>query len=144
MATSTPLSPRAALLSRIPMLAVFGPGQLEKMAQAGVERTFHPGETILRQGERGLGLYVMLNGTAELRRSGQGTGSISGGQFFGAGALVGGDARTTEVFAISEVRCFVLNRWDFWKAVGIDPQSDLPLYEATLERLRSLQPIGAE
>lgn len=139
MATQAPLSPRAAQLAAIPMLSAFSREQLERIAQAGAERTFHPGETIVRQGERGIGFYLMISGRADLRRSGQRIASVSPGQFFGGSALLSDEARTTEVFAITEVQCFVLNRWSFWAAVGIDPRNDFRQYEATVERLRSVQ-----
>jgi cAMP-dependent protein kinase regulator len=139
MAAPAPLSPRAAQLATIPMLSGFSREQLEKLARAGAERTFHPGESIVREGERGVGFYLILTGRADLRRSGQKVGSLSPGQSFGGSALVGNEPRTTEVFALTEVGCFVLNRWSFWSAVGIDPQKEYAQYAATVDRLRSLQ-----
>jgi CRP/FNR family transcriptional regulator, cyclic AMP receptor protein len=126
------------------MLSTLTREQLEKLAQVGVERIYHPGETIVRQAERGLGLYLMLSGRADLRRSGQRIAALSPGQVFGGSALLGDEPRTTEVFAITEVHCFVLNRWNFWGAVGIDPQKDYAQYEATVARLRALQPEQTE
>jgi CRP-like cAMP-binding protein len=139
MAAPAPLSPRAAQLAAIPMLSGFSREQLDKLAQVGAERTFHPGESILREGERGVGFYLVLSGRADLRRSGQKVGSVSPGQYFGGSALVGNEPRTTEVFALTEVHCFVLNRWSFWSAVGIDPQKEYAQYSATVDRLRSVQ-----
>jgi CRP-like cAMP-binding protein len=146
---ATPPAP-SNLLSRlagIPMLSTLAPGQLEKIADAGDERVFHAGdervfhagETIVRQGERGLGLYLILRGTADVRRSGQKVASLSVGQCFGESALLVDEPRTADVFCITEVTCFVLNRWDFWGAVGIDPQVDQALYNETVERLKSFQ-----
>ena len=139
MAATPPLSPRAAQLAAIPMLTGLAPEQLEKLARTGAERTFHPGETIVRQGERGLSLYLVLSGRADLRRSGVVVATLSPGQSFGGSALVGDEPRTTEVFALTDMRCFVLNRWSFWAAIGIDPKSDFSQYEATVDRFRSLR-----
>jgi CRP-like cAMP-binding protein len=139
MAAPAPLSSRAAQLAAVPMLSQLPREQLEKLAQAGAERTFHPGETIVRQGERGLGFYLVLSGRADLRRSGQIIAAISPGQSFGGSALLDDEPRTSEVFALTDVRCFVLNRWSFWAAIGIDPKSDFRQYEATVGRLQSLR-----
>jgi CRP-like cAMP-binding protein len=138
---ATPPTPSKLLtqLSAIPMLSALAPGQIEKIADAGDERIFHAGETIVRQGEKGLGLYLMLSGTAEVRRSGQKVASLAAGQFFGESALLVDEPRTADVFCITEVSCFVLNRWDFWGAVGIDPQVDQTLYDETVQRLKSFQ-----
>jgi len=139
MATPSSPSLRVAQLARIPILSSLNQGQLEKLAETGDERTFHVGETIVRQGEKGLGLYLMLNGTADVRRSGQKVASLSAGQSFGEAALLVDEPRTADVFATTEVSCFVLNRWDFWGAVGIDPQVDRALYDETVQRLKAFQ-----
>ncbi len=121
------------------MLSVLDRDQLEKLAGAGDERTFHAGEMIVRQGERSLSFYLMLSGTAEVRQFGQKVATLSAGKFFGEAALLVDEPRTADVFASSEVTCFVLNRWDFWGAVGIDPQVDQVLYDQTVQRLKSFQ-----
>ncbi|MCI4352569.1 MAG: cyclic nucleotide-binding domain-containing protein [Thermoplasmata archaeon] len=128
---------RVALLGAVPLLSKLTPSQLEKIAATGADRTFHRGETIVRQGEKGVGLYLLLSGSADVRRSGQKVASLSAGQFFGEAALLVDTPRTAEVFAITEVRCFVLNRWDFWGAVGVDPQANRALFEETVQRLKS-------
>lgn len=119
------------------MLSGLTPSQLEKLAATGADRTFHRGETIVRQGEKGIGLYLLLNGSADVRRSGQRVASLSAGQFFGEAALLVNEPRTADVFATTEVNCFVLNRWDFWGAIGIDPGVNKTLFEETVQRLRS-------
>ena len=70
---------------------------------------------------------------------GQKVSSLTRGQFFGEAALLVDEPRTADVFAITEVNCFVLNRWDFWGAVGIDPEANRTLYEETVQRLKSFQ-----
>ncbi|MFZ0831038.1 MAG: cyclic nucleotide-binding domain-containing protein [Thermoplasmata archaeon] len=139
MATPADPSGRLGLLAAVPMLSALSQEQLAKLVETGEDRTFHAGETIVRQGEKGLGLYVLLNGTADIRRSGQKVSSLTRGQFFGEAALLVDEPRTADVFAITEVNCFVLNRWDFWGAVGIDPEANRTLYEETVQRLKSFQ-----
>jgi CRP-like cAMP-binding protein len=139
MAAPSPLSLRATQLAAIPMLTGLAPEQLEGLARSGAERIFHPGETIVRQGEQGIGVYLMLSGRADLRRSGQKVASLSAGQFFGASALLGNEPRSAEVFAITEVHCFVVNRWSFWAAIGIDPKTEHGRYQEAIDRFRSFQ-----
>lgn len=136
---SAPLGPsrRVALLAAVPLLSKLAPGQLEKLSTLGSERFFHRGETIVRQGEKGIGLYLLLSGSADVRRSGVRVASLSAGQFFGEAALLVNEPRTAEVFATTEVSCFVLNRWDFWGAVGIDPAASQAFYEEAVQRLKS-------
>ena len=67
MATPADPSGRLGLLAAVPMLSALSQEQLAKLVETGEDRTFHAGETIVRQGEKGLGLYVLLNGTADIR-----------------------------------------------------------------------------
>jgi len=139
MATPSDPTGRLRLLATVPMLSALSKEQLAKLVDLGEDRTFHAGETIVRQGEKGIGLYVVLSGSADVRRSGQKVSSLTAGQFFGEAALLVDEPRTADVFATTEVQCFVLNRWDFWGAVGVDPEVNRALYEETVQRLRSFQ-----
>ena len=127
------------MLRAVPLLAQLDQNQLDSIAASGRERTFHSGENIVRQGERGVGLYLLMSGSADVRRSGEKISSLHPGQFFGEAALLVDQPRTADVFANTEVHCFVINRWDFWSAVGIDPKSNQSLFLETVQRLRSYQ-----
>lgn len=137
MAIRTEPSERAALLGAVPLLSGLTRSQLERIAATGGERTFQNGETIVRQGELGRGLYLVLHGTAEVRRSGHKVATLRAGQFFGEAALLVDQPRTADVQATTDVRCFVLSRWEFWGAMGVDPQSNRALFDETVRRLRS-------
>jgi CRP/FNR family transcriptional regulator, cyclic AMP receptor protein len=131
-------------LTAVPMLSALSKEQLEKLVDMGEDRTFHAGETIVRQGEKEVGLYLILSGSADVRRAGQKISTLSAGQFFGEAALLVDEPRTADVFATTEVNCFVVNRWDFWTAVGVDPEVNRALYEETVKRLRAFQSKVAE
>lgn len=139
MAHSVSSGELAALLGAVPLLSHLTADQIEKLVFTGSEKTFEVGETIVQQGEKGSGLYLLLRGTADVRRSGQTVATLSPGQFFGEAALLVEEPRTADVLATSDVRCFVVDRWDFWGAVGIDPAVDRALFEETVRRLRSFQ-----
>jgi len=130
---------RVEQLGAVPLLSHLTPEQLGRLADTGDEQTFLTGETIVRQGEKGEGLFLLLEGTAEVRRSGQKVAALHPGQFFGEAALLVEEPRTADVFATSDVRCFVVRRWNFWGAVGVNPTADQALYEQTVERLKSYQ-----
>jgi CRP-like cAMP-binding protein len=134
-------SDRVAMLTAVPLLSGLARSQLEQIAAVGDEETFAAGEMIVREGEKGVGLYLLLDGNADVRRSGRTITSLARGQFFGEAALLVDQPRTADVLATSDARCFVLHRWEFWGAMGIDPQANRAVYEETVRRLRS---FGAE
>jgi CRP/FNR family transcriptional regulator, cyclic AMP receptor protein len=133
------LSARVSLLSAVPLFAGLTRTQLERVAASGADRTYRAGDTIVREGEKGVGLYLVLDGTADVRRSGRKVTSLTEGQFFGEAALLVEEPRTADVLAATDVRCLVLNRWDFWGAMGIDPQTNQALFEETVHRLKSFR-----
>lgn len=68
-------------------------------------RLFRPGEAIIRQGDPGDGLHLIVRGTAEVRlRSGEGEpqvlATVQRGDVVGEMALVSGETRTADVIAV--------------------------------------------
>ena len=131
------LSERVTALGTVPLLSELTRPQLERLASVGSERIISPGVAIVREGEQGLGFYLILGGTAEVRRSGRTVASLLPGQFFGESALLEAQPRTADVLATSQVRCLALDRRSFWEVLGIDPDMDRARYEETVRRLRS-------
>lgn len=124
-------------LATVPLFANLSKGQLKNIAAQAAERTYRPGETIVQQGEKGIGFYLLLNGQADVLKGGKKVGALSGGQFFGEMALFDEQPRTAEVRATSEARCFVLNRFEFWGVVGQDATALRALLNETVRRLRA-------
>lgn len=130
---------RVAALSSVPLLAGLTQTQLDRLARSSGEGIYPAGDLIVRQGEKGSGLFLLLDGTAEVRRGGEVRTVLGPGQFFGEAALLVDAPRTADVRATSDVTCLILHRWDFWSAVGIDPQQNRALYEQTVQRLRAFR-----
>jgi KaiC/GvpD/RAD55 family RecA-like ATPase len=137
MTTDATPSELVAMLGGVPLLSGLTRSQLESIVAVGRTQSFRAGETIVREGEKELRLYLLLVGTVEVRQSGRAVASLAPGQFFGEAALLVDQPRTAEVRATSEARCLVLDRWDFWGAMGVDPERNRALYEGTLQRLRT-------
>lgn len=137
MATPADLTERRMMLGAVPLLSELTPHQLEKLAELGLERTISPGVAIVREGEQGLGFYLILRGTAEVQRSGRTVASLSSGEFFGESALLEAQPRTADVLAKTEVRCLTLERRAFWEALGIDPNLNRTDFEEAIRRFRS-------
>ena len=139
MGARTESAGRVALLGAVPLLSGLAPAQLERIAASSHEGSYENGATIVREGEKGMGLYLLLRGTAEVRRHGRVVSSLTKGEFFGEAALLVDEPRTADVRATSRVDCLILTRWDFWAAVGIDPQVNQALFEETVQRLRGFR-----
>jgi flavin reductase (DIM6/NTAB) family NADH-FMN oxidoreductase RutF len=110
--------------------------RLRPILAAGTERAFADGETMMRAGEVADSLYVVLEGTVEVRRRGH---IIR----LGANELVGeievlapGDGRLADVVAVGPVRSLEIKREDVVRALEADPQAAIALVEVLASRFR--------
>lgn len=134
-------TPRALeLLRTVPLLAGLDKRHLRTLADSAAERTFKAGEFIVREGEKGLGFYLVVEGQAEVERAGRPVATLGTGQFFGEMALLDDEPRTASVRAKGPVRCLVLSTWEFWGSVGKDPEALRTLLQDTVRRLRGSEP----
>ena len=129
-----------AALETVPLFSSLTKRQLNSIASTAAERTYKAGETIVKQGDKGIGFYLLLDGNADVLKSGQRVGAVHQGQFFGEMALLEEQPRTAEVRASDLCHCLVLSRWEFWGAVGKDPEVLRALLTETVRRLRAPGP----
>ena len=101
-------------LAKVPMLASLDRKHLEKLAKDFSERTFAPGTVVVRQGDdRGIGFFVIADGTAVVDVDGKEVSRLGPGDHFGAIALIADRVRTATVTAETELRTYVMTMWDF-------------------------------
>jgi CRP-like cAMP-binding protein/Zn-dependent protease len=120
------LRPRHRLLAAIPVLAALPPAQLDAIAAALHPRRFRLGSTIIRQGEPGNCVYLIVDGTAEVwRRIDSAPGAapvlaapyrvalLGPGDYFGERALLNQAPRAATVRAVTDLDLLELRADDF-------------------------------
>jgi CRP-like cAMP-binding protein len=103
----------AQLLGNVPLFSGLDPRELETIARTVHERTFAPGETVAREGEGGVGFFVIREGEAKVDVGGTEVRRLHAGDHFGEVALITEGPRTATVTAESELRCYGLTPWEF-------------------------------
>jgi CRP/FNR family cyclic AMP-dependent transcriptional regulator len=111
-------------------------GELKSIAKQCVERSFQSGETIVKEGETGVGLYLIANGSVEVRRKGKTISGLMKGDFFGEMRLIDDQPRSADVVAITPTTCYVLVTWAFLGLVRSDPDIAVNLMKELVRRLR--------
>jgi CRP-like cAMP-binding protein len=76
---------------------------LDALAQRVSIRVFGDGETVVRQGEGGNSLFIVLCGDLDVYVDGNKVGGLKGGDFFGEMSLLTGENRRATVAATDEV-----------------------------------------
>ena len=111
-------------------------GLLDPILALGEEREYADGEAIMRIGEPGAELLLVLEGSVRVERPGR---DLS----LGAGELIGeievldpGGGRIADIHAEGGVRCLAISRGDLLAALHADPAAAIALIEVLAARFR--------
>jgi CRP-like cAMP-binding protein len=123
----------------VPIFAGLNRRHLNKVARTGTIKRFHDGTPIVRAGEPGDALYVVLDGEVSVRRRGLPTLSLGTGSFFGEIALLDGGGRSATVVANGSVGCLTITRPRFLKLLRAEPAIAIAILAEVASRLRAVQ-----
>lgn len=101
------------LLREVPLFSDLDNRELEQVAQSMKRRQFSAGQEIAREGESGVGFFVIEDGNAKVSVHGDERRRLGPGDYFGEIALIAQGARTATVTAESELTALGMTFWDF-------------------------------
>src|SRR6266496_738576 len=93
---------------------------------------------IAREGEYGIGLFLILEGKCRVTIGGKEKAILGPGDFFGEIALIDGGPRTATVTAITDVRLLGITEWVFRGLLKEHPSIAIHTLEAIAGRLRAV------
>jgi CRP-like cAMP-binding protein len=129
----------AGVLQEIPIFSDVPKRHVKKIAALTREVRYQAGSTIVRVGEPGDDFFVVLEGTASVRRRGLASLPLGPGSYFGEMALIDGGPRSASVVAETDLLCLRLPRKDFLRVLRTEPEVDLALLRHLAGRIRELQ-----
>jgi CRP/FNR family transcriptional regulator len=143
---SAPLSQQECveLLAHIPLFSELSPKELRKLAGSATQRTYPAGTVIVRQGEPGVGLYVLIRGRARVQQqSADGTprqlSLLGGNDFFGELALLDNAPRSATVVAEEDTSAMVIPIFDFRSMLHDDTDIAIKLLAVLAQRVRTAE-----
>lgn len=101
------------LLRRVPLFSDLDNRELEQIAGSMKRRQFSAGQEIAREGESGVGFFVIQDGNAKVSVHGDERRRLGPGDYFGEIALIAQGARTATVTAESDLTALGMTFWDF-------------------------------
>jgi CRP/FNR family transcriptional regulator, cyclic AMP receptor protein len=123
------------LIGQVPLFAGLSKAELAKVASIADEIDLPEGKVLTRQGDRGREFFVLLDGEAEVWRSGKKLATRRAGEFFGEIALICDRPRVATVTATTPLRALVIRDTDFRTLMKGTPQIALKVLEAFADRL---------
>jgi len=124
------------LLERAPVFSSLPREILAAITAEGVERTFELGEFVVREGDAGEELFVILEGEARVERSGSTLATFGAGEFFGEIAVFDGRSRSADVVAASPLRTLAISRDVLREALTREPRAAWAMLETLAARFR--------
>ncbi len=151
-ATAVGVSERLRELCELPLFHAVGVEALLRLAETSDTLAFDSGETIVRQGEPGDSVYIIIHGRvdvlARVERDGvvteSGVAALADGDALGELSLVDGRPRSATCVAVRPTRCMRLRRETLWEAMRHDWALTEMLLATLASRLRQADASLAE
>jgi CRP-like cAMP-binding protein len=126
---------KVEMIGKVPLFAACSRSELGKVARLADEVDLRAGRALTREGEPGREFFVLLEGSAEVRRAGRKIRELGPGDFFGEIALVSNIPRTATVRTTAPTRALVIVNRDFRSLLEQSPKVQLKVLQALAERL---------
>jgi CRP-like cAMP-binding protein len=127
------------LLAHVSLFQRMDKRDIRQLARLAREQQYAPGQTIVQEGQSGLGLYIIAEGSAEVVQGASVLRTLSAGDFFGEMSLLDDLPRTATVRAANSCRCLTLTKWEFLGELEAHPQMALPLLPMLSRRVRAAE-----
>ena len=125
------------LLSGVPLFEGCSKKELEAISRAGKEVSHTEGDVLAREGDSGVGFFMIQDGTAKVSVGGKARSRLGPGDFFGEISLLDGGPRSATVTAETDVKLLGLTAWVFKGLIEQNPQIALKMLRVMASRLRS-------
>ena len=126
---------KVELIRKVPLFSHLSRKQLAQVARVADEIDLREGKEMTREGTTGREFFVILEGSADVRRRGRRINSLKPGDFFGEIALVTSVPRTATVAATSPVRALVVTDREFRHLLEESPDIKTRVMQAMAARL---------
>jgi CRP/FNR family cyclic AMP-dependent transcriptional regulator len=124
------------MLSGVPLFSELSKKELESLAMSAKEVSQKQGAVLAREGDSGLGFFLIAEGTASVSVGGKPRARMGRGDFFGEISLLDQGPRSATVIAETPIRLIGITQWVFKRLVEQNPGLAWKLLRVMAARLR--------
>ncbi|MFM9132259.1 MAG: Crp/Fnr family transcriptional regulator [Actinomycetota bacterium] len=125
-------------LKSVPLFSECTPKELEIVVRNSTEKTVKAGTVLIEQGRVGREAFVILEGSATVKRNGKKIGGAKAGSIVGELSLLDGGPRTATVTTDSDTRLLVISDRGMKNTIEFIPAIGRKLLKALAGRVRDL------
>ena len=133
-------SDTAAQLGRLGIFADLTEAQLRDVAAELDERSFPEGGWVMRQGETGTGLFIVVDGEVGVVIDDEERATLATGSFFGEVSVLLGEPVTADIVVRKPLRCLVIPPQRAEEFLLAYPRVMYRMFQIEARRLRSVDP----
>ena len=132
-------------LARVDLFSSLDKKELQTLSKSCQERKYSAGSTLIKQGDSGVGLYVVISGHVKTTlaknpdRAEEDLGTYGPGSVLGEMTLLDDLPRSATVTAVDDVTALLLPVWEFRTVVRNHPEIGLKLLATLSRRLRKVE-----
>jgi len=130
-------------LKRVSMFEDLDQRSLEAIANAAVEQRYETGQEIVRQGDTGVGAFIIRSGKVDIVQDRDGKeqkiATLGPGEVFGEMALLDEFPRSATARAVEPTTALGIQRWHFRGILESHPQIALALLPMLTRRIRNAE-----
>ena len=126
---------KVELISKVPLFSRCSKKELREIASAADEIDLPAGQVLTREGDRGREFFVLVAGSAEVRKGSRKVRTLGAGDFLGEIALVTHVPRTATVTTTEPTRALVISDQSFAYLLSRAPKIERGVLQALADRL---------
>jgi len=123
-------------LAKVPLFSACSKKELQTIARASDDVEVSKGKVLVEEGKPGHEFFLILDGTASVKRGKKEIAKLGKGQYFGELALLDRGPRSASVVAASDLDVLVLGQREFAGVIDEVPSMAHKLLTSMAQRLR--------
>lgn len=128
----------ADTLSNVPLFQDLPRKSIDRLTKFVRPRSFQAGDVIFREGEEGVGFFIVTSGKVKVTREGAELATVGENGFFGEMALLDNHRRSATVQAISDTETLAIMRADFLAELRTNADLAVEMLSVLSRRIREL------
>lgn len=131
-------------LRNVPLFSGMPPGELSRLADITKEVIYPAGSSIIREGEYGDTMYLIVEGEVRVHRGAAKIAVLKEKDYFGEMSILAGEPRSASVTALSDCLLLRINQADFHEMLSGHFDVTLAIIRTLTRRLRQTEGIRPE